>query len=263
MKDVLQLTARSVAFPAETRYIGRLDMPPIKIGEIIYETLHFRIVTDYKPGLEEQRKGERFFLEPKNYKAAAILLEAATYHNIYNFNVRRSGQPYSNVSWLPALRIDYTQENIPALFQGFTEIPEEGKDSIPSPDRLEECMKLRPACLSQYRFSETEDNPPVADLTLRHLKQLYLVFSDVIPNKIIHSTDPNPWFKVRKSWFTGVRADITVAIEEGLITDKIVLKTIQDCFDHLQKSEFFDDRDTLPEDIARVNAVIQAILDFY
>lgn len=49
--------------------IPHLELPSFTPSGVFRETPHFRVVMDWKPGMEEQSGGERFFIEPKYKKA--------------------------------------------------------------------------------------------------------------------------------------------------------------------------------------------------
>lgn len=129
---------------------SRLELPTFTLGGVFRETPHFRVVMDWKPGMEGQAGGERFFIEPKDDQALAMLQLAARTHRINNFNDRR----VKASEWekeLPSLRTDFSRENLPILLSGLVEIPKEGEDTIPSPDRMEECLGSHP---EKYSFAE-------------------------------------------------------------------------------------------------------------
>ena len=65
-------------------------LPRFEAGRVVRQTTHFRVVMDYKPGLEKTEAGERFFIEPLSDKAEIMLGLAALAHNVgvNNFNFR-------------------------------------------------------------------------------------------------------------------------------------------------------------------------------
>jgi len=127
-----------------------LELPIFIPRAVVRDTINFRVVMDWKPGQENQQGGERFFIEPKNATAEIMLQLAADVHNVKNFNKRKVivGDKTLEMS---SLRADFIKENMPSLLQATVEIPEEGKDSIPSPDRMEKCLELHP---NRYTFSD-------------------------------------------------------------------------------------------------------------
>lgn len=126
-----------------------LELPKFIPGGVVRETRNFRVVTDWKPGLENQVDGERFFIEPKTEMAEGMLQMAAEAHHISNFNIRKVTLGDKTIEF-SCLRADFIPENLLSLLRGATEIPEEGEDTIPSPDRMEECLELHP---DKYTFS--------------------------------------------------------------------------------------------------------------
>ncbi len=133
----------------ETR-VDPLDLPPFSAGSIIRSTHNFRVVMGYKPGMEGQKTGERFFIEPLSDKAEKMLELAAAAHNVPNIT-NRPVHLDDQVQIRKSLRADFITENLPALIAGLTEIPTEGIDTIPSPDRMEECLRDHP---NHYSFSD-------------------------------------------------------------------------------------------------------------
>lgn len=113
-----------------------LALPDFYPGCVVKETANYRVVTDWKPGLENQPDGERFFIEPKTDAGEEMLFSAAQAHNIPNFNPRTVLD-----SKRLCLRCDFSMENLGPIFFRETIVPEVGKDSVPSPDRMEECLE--------------------------------------------------------------------------------------------------------------------------
>ncbi|OGH02569.1 MAG: hypothetical protein A2798_02935 [Candidatus Levybacteria bacterium RIFCSPHIGHO2_01_FULL_37_17] len=127
-------------------------LPRFEAGRVVRQTTHFRVVMDYKPGLEKTEAGERFFIEPLSDKAEIMLGLAALAHNVgvNNFNFREVA--VGDIKTLrKSLRADFIAVNVASLFLGVTEIPKEGADTIPSPKRMEECLASHP---DTYTFSD-------------------------------------------------------------------------------------------------------------
>lgn len=116
------------------------NLPEFSPGKVVRETTNYQVVTDWKPGRENDPKGQRFYVLPKTTTAEHMLQLAANLHNVHNF-VARSVVIDEISTSRQALRADFIKENVPSLFYGKTEIPSDGEDSIPSPDRLEECLR--------------------------------------------------------------------------------------------------------------------------
>ena len=232
-------------------------LPPINPGEIIRKTPNFQVVTDYKPGLEDKRSGERFFLEPLTRRGAAMLLIASKAHDIYNFNHR----PVEGYVF-PCLRADYIRANIPVLLKGEVQIPKLGEDTIPSPDRIEECIMKGNMI---YTFA---DNLPegfgTSNPNTRQLRMLQMADKDTIPNEIIHSNYPDKHYKVRKNWWYEVLISIDLGIEDGEFTDPELIKEMHTFQKKYQTKEFFDPNNlTTSENIQEVNALIDKIWETY
>ncbi len=119
-------------------------------GKVIRETENFRVVMGWKPGLEEEAEGRRFFIEPKTDEAEKILTLAVKAHRIANINAREVANG-EDITARQCLRADYSEYNLLPLLLGKVIVPKEGKDSVPSPDRMEECLKLHP---NEYTFSD-------------------------------------------------------------------------------------------------------------
>ncbi|MBI3887496.1 hypothetical protein HY310_00315 [Candidatus Microgenomates bacterium] len=133
--------------PTKTEVLDQLmQLPDFAPGKMIRETAHYQVVTDWKPSLENSPTGQRFYIVPRNLAAEAILVQAASLHRVPTLTPRRISEIGGTLN---ALRADFIPENIPALLYGLTEVPPDGRDSIPSPDRLEECLKKHP---DRYTF---------------------------------------------------------------------------------------------------------------
>lgn len=117
-----------------------LALPEFATNRTIKETANFRVVMDWKPGLEDQPEGERFYIEPKTDEAEEMLFSAAQAHNIPNFN-KRNVVTETGIRTRLCLRADFIIENLGPIFFRETVVPEEGKGSVPSPDRMEECLE--------------------------------------------------------------------------------------------------------------------------
>jgi hypothetical protein len=130
---------------------NELKLPGFSPSGLVRETTNFIVMMDWKPGLEGQTNGGRFFIEPKTDEAQKMLSMAAKEHNIDNFNERGVPNPDGEIMMRQCLRADFIVENLPSLMLGVVEIPNEGEDSIPSPDRMEECLRLNP---SMYTFGD-------------------------------------------------------------------------------------------------------------
>ncbi len=125
-------------------------LPQFIPGHVVRNTPNYQVVTDYKPGMEGNPKGWRFYIVPKTDDAERMLHQAADVHNIHNFVPRQVVDADKTVE-RQALRADFIEENLQPLFQGKTEKPGEGEDTIPSPDRLEDCLRDHP---DHYSFSD-------------------------------------------------------------------------------------------------------------
>ncbi|OGH11389.1 MAG: hypothetical protein A3B38_01000 [Candidatus Levybacteria bacterium RIFCSPLOWO2_01_FULL_36_13] len=126
-----------------------LDLPSFTKGAIVKETPNYRVVMDYKPGDEGKASGQRFFIEPLSDEAERMLALAALKHNVLNINYREI-EVRKVKALRKSLRADFIAENLPSLLFGVTQAPEEGADTIPSPERMEECLNSHP---ETYTFS--------------------------------------------------------------------------------------------------------------
>jgi|SRR3989344_6249065 len=130
---------------------SELSLPEFSPGATVRESEQYRIVMDWKPGSEKQKSGQRFFIEPKTDEAQRMLEMASKTHNIGNFNEREVINE-EGTSIRRCLRADFIIENLPSLLLGQVDIPAEGEDTIPSPDRMEECLRNHP---SHYSYTDS------------------------------------------------------------------------------------------------------------
>jgi len=252
MAEIQYLAQRSLAFPM-LRYIGP-EMPPVIPGEIIVMTNNFRICT------EMAGKDGKFVIMPTSREASDILCQASLCHNIYSFDIKPVPTT-DGVLYFPCLQADYSAKNAQILFMEQTAAPGEKNSRIPSPARMEQCLSLRPYENWQYRFSENGRDPYPHDYVLRHLKLISLLYADGIPDHIIHSRDPNPWYKARKGWFQAVALLIELAIEQNLISATDILQQCENIREFIYSPGFHEkSRITEPADIEWANRVIKAIL---
>jgi len=232
-------------------------LPSINLGEVIRKTPNFQVVTDYKPGLENTRAGERFFLEPLTITGGFILFNASKAHNIYNFNHRPVG-----LYTFPCLRADYIQTNVSVLLKGEVQIPKTGEDTVPSPDRMEACLAKGGV---EYTFAD--DLPidfGIPNPDTRHLRMLQVFDKDTIPNEIVHSPHLDQCYKVRKTWWYAVLISIDLGIDSGEFADPELIKKMQAFRKKYKTREFFDPNNlTTSENIQEVNALINKIWETY
>ena len=85
-------------------------------------------------------------------------------------------------------------------------------------------------------------------------------FSDEIPDKILHSTDKDNKYKVRRNWFAGVTADVEYAISEGEIRTSEGKLAAEQLLERFQSEEFKQRELTEKRDIEEVNKLIDIIL---
>lgn len=236
-------------------------MPEIIPGAELLITPNYRVVTDYKPELEGERTGERFFLEPRTSQGLTMLLEAAKAHNIYNFNHRSiSGVRSEGLDLIPCLRADYSAENIPALFTDVTEIPKAGEDTIPSPARMEVCLVKK----GDYTFADDlPANYAIPNPTTRHLRLLQTLFKDEIPSYIVHSGDSDSYYKVRKNWWNGVCLSLDAGLDYEF-KDLDIQQHIEKFLNKYYNLEFgHPDNLTTSQNIAEANRLISQIWEKY
>lgn len=251
------------------RILIERPLPDIVPGLVVYETQNFQVVTDYKPGLEGTKEGERFFIHPIREPGLRILLQASMAHNIFNFNLRPVWPHYIEGEYFvyPCLRADYIPENIPALFQGIVEIHKPGEDTIPSPDRMERCISLAPSLHSELRYTFADDLPSESGIEnkwTRWVRLLQTTHSDEIPPKIIHSHDPNPFYKVRKGWWVSLFACLENGLEYQEWTDSELTQEINAFVESYRaRGFFFSSHLTTADDIEGANNLANLIWERY
>ncbi len=244
----------------------RLDnepLSPINAGEVIRRTPNFQIVTDYKHCPENTRNGERFFIEPTSPGGLSMLLYAASAHNIYNFNHRLVFGARSGVKdIIPCLRADYIKQNVWVLLRDDVQIPQPGEDTVPSPGRMEACIAKG---ARQYTFNdELPANFGITNPHTRHLRMLQMTYKDEIPDRIVHSPNPDSYYKVRKNWWYGVELTIDIGIERGEFTNPKLVEEMQRFLAKYFNTEFGNPNTlTTAEDIQVANELISRTWEIY
>lgn len=114
-----------------------------KNGQLIRQTPNFRVVDGFKPGFEGQAEGQRWIIEPLNDNSERILAIASKRHNIYHNLTPREVTLGSLTVTRKTLRADRTAQNMRVLMGGFVDIPIGDDDTIPSLDRMEECIGFK------------------------------------------------------------------------------------------------------------------------
>jgi len=243
------------------RILNERPLPDILAGEIVLKTPNLRVVTDYKPGLEGQREGASFFIEPLNSSGEASLLTAAVAHNFFTFNLRPVLPHWIPGEYFvyPCLQVDYSPENLPPLFQGAVLIPEQGKSTVPSPQRMETCITQ--IKYGHYTFADDlPENHGVSNPYTRRLRLMQTTSADEIPDAIVHSDGPNPWYKIRTAWWFGVVARLDLGVESGEFSDPGIIEEIQ-AFGI--KYHDLGTRTRTAEDIAEANRIITLVWNKY
>lgn len=120
-------------------------------GQVIYDTPNYLVINGFKPGFQDQKEGQRFYIVPLTDEAEEMLRMASMEHNVPNLTEYwvKVGKDERKIR--KALRADFIQENLEPLRNGITSVPPVGEDTIPSPDRLEECLLKHPG---YYSFSD-------------------------------------------------------------------------------------------------------------
>ena len=96
---------------------------------------------------------------------------------------------------------------------------------------------------------------------LEHLRGLRTEWEDKIPDKVIHSdTTPPRNFKVRRSWFTGVVADVECLLIEETITGDAKRAAAEQLLERFTSEGFQRQELTIPDDIQTANRLIDIIL---
>lgn len=96
---------------------------------------------------------------------------------------------------------------------------------------------------------------------LEHLVWLRNEFSDEIPDEIVHSTDKDNKYKVRRSWFTGVVAAAEEALRKGEIKTSEGKLAVEQLSERFTSEEFIQKAKTEKEDIEKANELIDIILE--
>ena len=237
-------------------------LPEMTPGEIVHQTEHYCVVTDFKPGMEGDPNGARFFIELRDEsKSVWMLFEAAKAHNIYNFNIRPVSIPWGIV-YLPSLRADYIPNNIHPLIEGRVEIPVSPRvedHTIPSPDRMETCLKrIPPSGHLEYTFVDGEVYQ-IPDPMTRQLRLLLNVFSDEIPSEEIHGNSAHRYFKVRRNWFHRVVGAMEMGIRTGEFKDSELVSALKEFLYYIVSDEFRKKPLTTKDDIEWANSLIRKI----
>jgi hypothetical protein len=94
---------------------------------------------------------------------------------------------------------------------------------------------------------------------LAHLEYARDAWSDVIPDRIVHS-DSGIKTKARKNWFAGIVASTENALEENEITNPDRRKAAEELINHFTSDDFIDRKFTAEDDIAIANKLIDIIL---
>jgi len=92
-----------------------------------------------------------------------------------------------------------------------------------------------------------------------HLTKLRDDFRDEIPVEVLHSISPNNNYKVRRTWFQGVVADIELMMDKGLLVPTLK-ENAEQVISYFTSDKFHYQPLTLREDIDKANEVIDLIL---
>jgi hypothetical protein len=95
---------------------------------------------------------------------------------------------------------------------------------------------------------------------LEHLKMLRHDFSDEIPDRILHSTNKDNKYKVRRNWFQGVVADTENALSKGKIKTSEGKLAAEQLLERFTSEEFKQRELTEKRDIEEANKLIDIIL---
>lgn len=125
----------------------KLVLPDFVPGRLVCEASQYRVIMGWKPGEEGEK---RFFIQPLTDEAEAMLHAAALMHRIPNFNTMPV-KTEDGIRKRECLRANFEEDNLPVLLLGEMQIPSEGEDTVPSLERMEECLRLHP---NFYTFSD-------------------------------------------------------------------------------------------------------------
>lgn len=110
---------------------------PFQEGQIFRQTPNFRVVDGYKPDLEGQLEGQSFIIEPLSDEGERMLLSAAVAHNIHHNIYPRTIEILGRQAIGLTLQVDRISDNVRVLLGGYA------GGLIPSPDRMEEILRLQ------------------------------------------------------------------------------------------------------------------------
>jgi hypothetical protein len=235
------------------KLLDKNPLPSIVPSEVLKQTRNYQIVTDYYPAVGSSEMRPAFFIDPMTEKGMGVLGKAAVAHNYFRFVIRPTPVGSDrHRQFQPALLVEYESSSLPPLFQGRVEIPEAGAFTIPSPDRMEQCIPE-----GNYSFSDGEPMS-IPNPYSRRLKMLQGMYLDDIPDEIIHSTADNPYNKVRKGWWLlSIRA-LNNALRVNEVGDINLVARAEALSS--KYSEFIrSSRVTTEQDIAAVNEIIDQI----
>src|SRR5437868_47711 len=95
---------------------------------------------------------------------------------------------------------------------------------------------------------------------LEYFQRMRSTATDDIPDRIVHSTDPTR-YKSQKGWWAGVFLVIEVAIEEGIITDRMKIASLEFFMNEYRAEDFFNPKNlTTKTDVEQVNKVLETLL---
>ena len=95
---------------------------------------------------------------------------------------------------------------------------------------------------------------------IERLRQLRNDFKDEVPDRIVHSCDPDNRYKIRTGWFVGVRADVCNLLRDGKIVDIAERAAAEELVERFSSDEWVQRDYNTPEDIAEANRLLDIIL---
>lgn len=96
---------------------------------------------------------------------------------------------------------------------------------------------------------------------MEHLVHLRDKWKDEIPDRVIHSSDNDNKFKVRRNWFQAVVGTVESLVDTGQIKGSTKLRAANELMDTFTAEEFIQQDLTTPGDINNANRLIDIILN--
>ncbi len=237
------------------KLLDKNPLPSIVPGEVLKQSPNYQIVTNFYPAVDSSEMRPAFFIDSMTEQGMGMLGKAAVAHNYFRFVIRPTPVGSDrHRQFQPALLVEYESSSLPPLFQGRVQIPEARAFTIPSLDRMEQCIPG-----GSYSFSD-EEPMLIPNPYSRRLKMLQGMYLDDIPDEIIHSNADNPYYKARKGWWLLALRALNGALRSSEVDD-IQLIGQAETFSSKYSEFIRSSRITTEQDIVAVNEIIDQIWD--